>query len=295
MPASPVAKKRIDLREVFDIYLQFTPTAGDRDAFDADIVRLHPTLLYDAMQEAKEGRALAGLPTREYRSVIHGIYNRKVKELASLYPFLFTLENALRARLAAEMERRYETKTWWRLVEAELRAGQNPSTMQLVTLTVHRGFITQLAKMVKEVEGEKMNRAKLKDIHDGMTFLCEMNFGQIRYLIKEGWQFFEPIFRPSAPSLKNLTKPEFLNTSQIIRDARNELHHHNPIRERQKVVSACEMLLDYLNYHLESLDRDIRTQQYGRPSFSVKCEARHMVCRPATAMVGMVGMVADGL
>lgn len=286
MPVLPVVKKRIELREVFDIYLEFTPTARDTDAFNADAVRLHPTLLYDAMQEAKKGRALVGLPTSEYRSVLHGIYHRKLKELASLYPFLFTLENALRARLAAEMVELCGTETWWRPVEAELRAGRNPSTTQLGALTVHRDFITQLAKMVKEVEGEKMKRAKLKDIDDGMTFLCETSFGHIRYFIIEGWKYFEPIFRPSAPSLKNLTKQEFNNMSKIILDARNELHHHNPIRERQKVVSACERLLNYLNYHLESLDMDIRTRQDWRPNFSVKCEARHMVCRPVIATKG---------
>src|SRR5690349_15257715 len=69
----------------------------------------------------------------------------------------------------------------------------------------------------------------------------------------------------------------------VITEARNELSHHNLIRERQKVVTACERTLDYLNLHLQSLDQDLQSQSYARPSFSVSREQRHRACRPVAA------------
>ncbi len=93
--------------------------------------------------------------------------------------------------------------------------------------------------MVRYIEGENLDRGKLATIDDGMTFLCETTFGQLRYLVLQGWAHFEPIFRPAnAPTLKKLTRPELEDSIRVIFDARNELYHHNPIRERQKVVDG---------------------------------------------------------
>jgi hypothetical protein len=277
----PVAKRRIEIGELFDLYLKFTPTPGQIDEIRADLQRLHPTLLHDAAKEAREGNALKGLGTNEFRPAIHGIYTRKLKELASLYPFIFTLENAMRARIAEEMEHLTHTKTWWRPVLAELRAGRDPKRLsQLGALAATGGFLRRIADMVCWIEGEKLSRARLASIDDGLSFLCETTFGQLRYLVLEGWVHFEKIFRPSnAPGLKKLTRTELENSSKIVLDARNELHHHNPIRERQKVVTACESILDYLNLHLGSLDQDLRSQSYPRPNFSVAVAHRHRVCR----------------
>lgn len=278
-----VVKKRIEIQQLFDLYLKFTPTPGQVEEIGADLQKFHPTLLHDAAKEAREGNALRGLPVRDFRPAIHGIYARKMKELASLYPFIFTVENALRARLAEEMERLTRIKTWWRPVETELKAGRDATQLpRLGALTVTGSFLRCIANMIFSVDGEHLNLGRLAGIEEGMTFLCETTFGQLRYLLLNGWTHFEPIFRPeNAPTLKKLTKTELNNSTKVILEARNELYHHNPIRERQKVVTACESTLDYLNLHLGSLDDDLHFQTYPRPNFAVVCEPRHRSCRPA--------------
>lgn len=277
-----VVKNQVEISELFDTYLKFTPTPNQIAEFEADIRKLHPTVLYDSVREAEEGSAFKTIPQKAYRHAIHGIYTRKLKELASLYPFLFAAESALRARMAERMEQLTGRKTWWNPVLAELRGGRDVRRLpQLYALPTTGRFLKVIASIVYEIEGKNLDKNKLVDIGDGLTFLCGSTFGQLRYLILEGWSNFESIFRPAIESgLKRLTKEEIDVTLKIMLEARNELYHHNPIKERQKVVTACELVLDYLDLHLGSLDQDLQSITYTRPTFSVTRARRHRACRP---------------
>ena len=277
-----VSKKQVELGEVFDKFLKFTPTPTMVEEFKADIRKLHPTVLYDALREAEEGTALKGLAQKAYRQAIHGIYTRKLKELASLYPFLFAAESALRARVAEQMELLTGKKAWWVPILGELRGGRNAERLpRLYALSTTGRFLSRIVSIIYGIEGEHLDRNKLVDIADGLTFLGGSTFGQLRYLILDGWANFEGIFKPPVEAgLKKLTKLELDNSLKIIMDARNELYHHNPIKERQKVVTACEKVLDYLDLHLGSLDQDLQVLTYTRPTFAVTRSDRHRACRP---------------
>lgn len=51
---------------------------------------------------------------------------------------------------------------------------------------------------------------------------------------------------------------------RVIKKTRNELFHSNPIKDRKKIVEACERMLNGLQFHLGDYDHDLGAAQYVR-------------------------------
>lgn len=64
---------------------------------------------------------------------------------------------------------------------------------------------------------------------------------------------------------------------RLIKDARNELFHSNPIKNRARVVEACERILDALDVHLGDLAADLAAVSYVPIAPSVARTARHLI------------------
>ncbi|EJL50524.1 hypothetical protein PMI09_05021 [Rhizobium sp. CF122] len=51
---------------------------------------------------------------------------------------------------------------------------------------------------------------------------------------------------------------------RVIKETRNELFHSNPIKDRKKIIEACERILSGLQFHLGDYDHDLGAAQYVR-------------------------------
>lgn len=82
-----VAKREISLAEALGLYLSYTPNYNETDQFRTDLRTLNHTLLRDSIKECVEAaKTPQAAPNSTKRRLIHHVYHRKVKELASLYP-----------------------------------------------------------------------------------------------------------------------------------------------------------------------------------------------------------------
>ena len=74
-----------------------------------------------------------------------------------------------------------------------------------------------------------------------------------------------------------LTKTLFNDTMRVINETRIELFHSNPIKDRKKIVEACERILNGLQFHLGDYDHDLGTAQYVRVPATVARAPRHVI------------------
>lgn len=74
-----------------------------------------------------------------------------------------------------------------------------------------------------------------------------------------------------------LDRKMFEDTMRVIKEARNELYHSNPIKDRTKVVGACERILNGLNVHLGDYDTDLATIRHVRVPPTVPRSPRHVI------------------
>jgi len=69
----------------------------------------------------------------------------------------------------------------------------------------------------------------------------------------------------------------FVDTMRVIKETRNELFHSNPIKDRKKIVEACERILNGLQFHLGDYDHDLGAAQYVRVPTTVARTPRHVM------------------
>ncbi|TIR76429.1 MAG: hypothetical protein E5X15_18075 [Mesorhizobium sp.] len=271
-PISPSPAVHVQLKELLGQFLKHTPTARGTDSLMADLRRFNPELLRDSLVELLS----SSVHTEGTREEISSVYTRKLKEMAALYPLLFHVENALRARLSLEIFDRFGIDQWWVPILKAIRSG-NPahSVKQIGTVPITRYFAVRVGHIVESVEGTRDGPAKLDQMTCGSQLLAESTFGELRYLVSNSWTDFQHIFRGSRGVIKAITKLEFSALSKVIVDVRNDLYHHRPISDRQTFVNVCEILADHLESHLGSLDTAMANATYVRPSFSVVLHDRH--------------------
>ena len=109
-----VAKREISLAEALGLYLSYTPNYNETDQFRTDLRTLNHTLLRDSIKECVEAsKTPQAAPNNTKRLAIHHVYCRKVKELASMYPYLFSVESALRSTATELYNRAFANPRWW--------------------------------------------------------------------------------------------------------------------------------------------------------------------------------------
>jgi hypothetical protein len=271
-PASP--KTHIELRELLSKFLKHTPTAREADPLIGDLRRMNPYLLKDTLIELENGTA-----NHPGRPEIIAIYIRKTKEQAALYPLLFFVENALRARLAIEMYEKFRVDDWWKDILAAMRAGKDPWTVQAINgVRISRYMAERVSQILSSYDGTTAGAAKLDAMTCGTELLSPSTFGQLRYLVEKSWTEFKHIFAGSKGVTKAISKEEFKRITKVIVDVRNDLYHHNAISgPRQTFVNCCEIIADHLDGHLGSFDAAIGVCVYSRPTFLVAVHAKHHV------------------
>lgn len=226
------------------------------------------------MREAAAGRALLNKSFNERRAAIFAIYNRKVAEQGQLFPIFHTFETAFRSQIAVALEAHYDRIDWWAPVYARMMDGDADAVgiTFIGRQQVGRNTVGELTKLVRSIEGERLNRNVLPNIENGYKLLDHLEMSWIGRLVTDHWSVFEPSFR-SLPH--KMTRGDFGSKFAKIRDARNDIYHHKPTARTKAVVSAAEELLDRIGICLRFHFDRISEAQLSSPPFAVEINARH--------------------
>lgn len=280
-----IEKNEVTIQEALGAYLSYTPTYAETEQLRTDLRTMNHTLIRDAVLECQKSKKVPAEAQRgEKRRAMHAVYTRKVKELASLYPFLFSVENALRSFASEVYTSKFDSGFWWRdfLPEdpdnkkhtkktrgnfaTEMSAGAQKKRVsgQLVNIT----FVDEVLYSINN----SMSPTQLKSLYDGgiasSIFYQNLTFRGLCGIIQSDFML--------CP-VGELKKKEFQDHASNLRIARNEIFHGNPIKDRKLVYTASERILDSVSIHLGDLDEALRMTSYARFKSNVPRTDRHCI------------------
>lgn len=267
-------------------YFTFTPNSKDLRALEADMRTLNPTVLRDAITECIAVNKQNRIHYLSQRSFIHNAYNRRIKEFAAVYPFIFTLENALRSHLADHMEKLTNRMDWWVIIRDAVVDGGDPSIFSAANnpekafirgLEVPPQFVAYLFKIMKDLLDNKDTASQIMGQSRSDEFYYAITLGELWRLIDKGWSFCREMFCPDAELNAPFTRKIFNDELRVIKEARNNLYHSKPITNRTKMIECVEKILNCLNFHLADYDACLALAQYTRPTARVQREKRHLL------------------
>jgi len=280
-----IAKRHVDVAELLGEFLMFTPHAADTDLFHADMLILNPVLLKDSIKECQATSNIDRKPGMAQRGEIHRVYARKAKELAALYPFIFSLENCLRHKAAAHYGKVFGIDTWWTLIRDKIKNDQNADDMpvnktgrkRLKGVQVTPKFVAQLFRTFYVMSDKQLST--LQGDEDDLIdeyYMC-LSLGSLFHLIDADWNLARGMFVSDEDLGRTLRKGDLTNWFKIIREARNELFHSRSIGDVAKVARACENTLDKLGFHLGDFDKHVAGTQITRAPLIIPRAAYHLV------------------
>ncbi len=278
-----IAKRHVDVEELLGIFLRFTPHAADTDLFRADMRILNPVQLKDAIKECHATTNIDRQPGMAQRAEIHRVYTRKTKELASLYPFIFSLENALRHAAAAHYGGVFGTDSWWIIIRDKCEIGQDERAFPLDRtgkkrihgVQVTPKFVEQLCRNFSQFTNRQKRSLRGADVIDEF-YLC-LSLGSLFNLIEADWVRARGMFVSDERLGRTLRKSDLVNSFKIIGEARNELFHSRSIGDIAKVARACENTLDKLGFHLSDFDNHVANTHITRAPLTIARCGYHLV------------------
>ena len=210
----------------------------------------------------------------EWRPAIFKVYNRKVAELAQLFPIIHSFETALRSTVAVMLEQHYQHQRWWRAIYEELRRGGNAKSIRTIgRSSVSKRAAFRIGKILCEIDGADLSRGTIDGMTNGYEFLQSCDLAHTRQLIEEHWSIFASRFRP-------LTAADFSAKFERVRHARNAVYHHKSLSGMSDVVSAAEEILDCMNFSLRFVYEKVCSCEPTPPHFAFQIEARHRTWAP---------------
>lgn len=271
-----VAKREVSLAEALGLYLSYTPNYNETDQFRTDLRTLNHTLLRDSIKECVEAsRTPQAAPNNTKRRAIHHVYYRKVKELASLYPYLFSVESALRSAATESYNHAFANPRWWLVLLAAHQNGHDekhfpkaPGGKRSVAgIDVTSAFIKNVLFSLANMTARQ--KAVLAHHHcPDDQFLAAITLRNLFNIMEADW---------GLCPLGSLNKTDFRTHMVTICDARNEVFHGNPIKNRTGVFKACERILDAVNVHIGALDVVLKDTSFQRPTSTIPRSGRHCI------------------
>ncbi|AML51077.1 hypothetical protein [Falsihalocynthiibacter arcticus] len=217
------------------------------------------------------------------RTEIHRVYTRKTKELASLYPFVFSVENALRHSAAEHYSNVFGGNAWWTIIRDAVDNGKDESDFSpnragnktIKGTAVTPKFVKQLFYNFSNLSSSQRRSIQGANVVDEIYFCFPL--GGLVYLIEADWNLSRGIFCGDEQLNQPLNKRDMLNWFRILLAARNELFHSKAIGDLAKVSRACEAILDKLGFHLGDFDDCLAATQCKRTSSVTARASRHVV------------------
>jgi hypothetical protein len=278
-----IAKRHIAVQKLLGTFLNFTPHATDTDLFKADMRILCPILLRDSIKECHGASREVRQPGMAQRAEIHRVYTRKTKELASLYPFIFSVENALRHTAAEFYGEVFRTETWWTIIRDAINEGRNETHFRvdgkgmkkIRSTTVTPKFVKSMFYGLSNMTDHQWRTLQGNDVIDEM-YSC-LSLKTLTTIIEADWELSRDMFVSDAQLGGVLRKSDMTNWFNIVTTARNELFHSNPMGDISKVSRACENILDKLGFHLGDFDERLAETKITRMPHTTLRTDRHMV------------------
>lgn len=273
-----VLKSAPSTSAILERYISATPTPRVVDALLADLTVMNRTLLSDAIMEA-EASLPAGhkLLYTEKRLLIHEIYTRKMKEIASLYPVLFCVENALRSALSVRLTTLFDRRDWWIVIRDAITAGKTHKDFKHICgKKCSPAFIREVFFIISTMmNGPSAARLNSPSPSDDL-FYSLLTLGQLTNLIKSDWSLARPMFAPQhmAPWIG---QTPFKTRMKTLKEARDAVFHSNPIRNRTSIMKVADEVLDALSIHLGDWDSDLKNTSYSRTRLSRPRDDRHIL------------------
>lgn len=273
-----VIKSAPSTTELLAEYLSGSPTPRLVDAFLADLRVLNRRLLADSIQEA-QGTTSSKTPLSydEKRQFIHRVYTRKTKELAALYPVIFAVENALRSALSVQLTTHFDRRDWWIVIRDAVLAGKTHEDFSHICskqVSVH--FKRQIFFTIKKIPDGPNKDRLVNPTNDDQLFLL-LTIGQLQRIIVSDWALINRMFRPSSEIGFHLNLTNFKTRLLTLKEARDEVFHSNPIKNRGKVFKAAEDILDALDFHLGDFDQDLKNAEHKRFDAVAPRNSRHLL------------------
>lgn len=274
-----VIKEDVSISDALGAYLSYTPSYAETDQFRTDLACLNHTLLRDAIAECvKAEKVHQNADPRTRRQNIHAVYVRKIKELSSLYPFLFSVENALRARAKESYHTVFKNPYWWKAIISAHQRELSSADFELALLD---------GRELRILNGTPVNPAFIKEALFAIASLTNRQRADLQSEDCPASAFYEKITLKGLVNiissdyrlcpLPSMSRNDFARAMTVIHDARNEIYHSNPIKNRSQVFSACERILDAVDVHAGSLDFHIKRASYARPTPGISRKPRHCI------------------
>lgn len=271
-----VAKREISLTEALGLYLSYTPNYNETDQFRTDLRTLNHTLLRDSIKECVEAsKTPQAAPNSAKRAAIHLVYCRKVKELASLYPYLFSVESALRSTATELYTNVFTNPKWWLTFltaynnnHDEKHFPRSPGDKRRVDgIDVTSNFIKNIFFSFGKMTARQRSTLIVADC-PGDQYLAQITLRDLFNIMESDW---------GLCPVGSLNKTDFRTHMVTICDARNEVFHGNPIKNRTGVYKACERILDAVNIHIGALDDVLKDTKFQRPNSTLPRSPRHCI------------------
>ena len=269
-----ISVRHADALRELATYLTFTPAPKQLDELAADMRLFNPVLLADAIKEATETRRRRNVEASGQRRLLHQIYTRKVKEHSSIFPFVFAVENAMRSAFAEASAGKFGRLDWWVLIRDARDRGHNASGFPNIrTVPVNHVFVKSVFQAFDNITNPEHIHA-ITGSNKTDEFYYTLSMGDLWNILRADWALTRSMFCSESLGFR-LNQQDFNDTMRLIKDARNEIYHSNPIKNRVKVVEACERLLDGLNFHLGDYDADLAATKMVRVPPKVRRAHRH--------------------
>jgi hypothetical protein len=203
--------------------------------------------------------------------------------MASLYPFIFMAENALRNAAAEHYAKVFGTDTWWTAIVTDFDAGrdhthykvgQNPQRYIRET-PVSLKFIKQIIYCIKVMNTPNKGKIRGPDVVDEL-YPC-LTLASLWKLIEADWTLSRQMFVSDDELGGALRQQDMIDSFRVLTIARNELFHSNPIGDISKISRACEIILDKLGLHLGDVDKMLAATQIQRIVPATVRANRHVV------------------
>jgi len=240
------------ITESLNALIDALPQRPDQAVIDrlrTDLSVVSSQLLSGAIQEiaATAKKKLPEEPAEgDIRDAIYRIYNRKVAEHAQMFPMFHTVETALRASLAVELETHYGIQGWWNpVLKGLMSSAWDPrSVTRIGNVDVNREIPYRMGRILQSLIDKKV---AVTSFRTGNELLTACDFGHLVFLIEDHWSLFAPKF-----VFKGQMVPKQLAVTWLdrIRDARNAVYHHQSFEGGPGAYDAGDFVTQCLGVKL---------------------------------------------
>ena len=245
------------------------PTPNEVAAFKIELQRANLDVMADALRQAEAVAKRVNRPPPDIQSAVLAQYDRIVALNSQLFPVFFVFESAFRTLLADALDAYYGAEDWWHSVRDGIERGDEEADVYAEAgSAMPREVVRAIFWMLHA------QRQRLKDVQSTYDLMKGAPLYDLGVLLDRHWSLFAGLIGRSVAGGPP-TRADFGALFTKVRRARNDAFHQLVVKDRPKVLSAAERLLDLIDIHLG--ERVARINGVVKPDlvFPLFKEGRH--------------------